>query len=162
MSGLEITVGDSGGLDQVVDWHRDYYAEHWDFGPVFSDRVRREMTVFLDRFDPARDGFWTAALDGRMVGSVSIDGQDAEGADARLRWFIVDPARHGSGAGRPLLDRALAFCRQAGHRRVNLWTFAGLDAARHLYEAAGFRLIDEKDGDPWGLTVRFQVFEVEL
>ena len=168
MTAVEIVPGQPGAVDRIVEMHRLYYAAAWGFGPGFADEVATEMAEFLGRFDPARDGFWTALVDGRVVGAVSIDGTGATGAtgvpdaEARLRWFIVDPACHGGGIGRALLDRAVAFCRAAGHRRVELWTFAGLDAARHLYEAAGFRLIEEKESDPWGFKVRFQVFRADF
>ena len=41
-------------------------------------------------------------------------------------------------------------------------TFAGLDAARHLYERAGFVLCQESEGDHWGRTVMEQTFELRL
>ena len=91
---------------------------------------------------------------------MTIDGAGAEGA--RLRWFIVEPGLQGRGIGRSLLAEALAFCRTAGHRRVHLHTFAGLDAARHLYEAFGFRLAEEQEGSRWGLPVSEQRFELSL
>jgi RimJ/RimL family protein N-acetyltransferase len=42
---------------------------------------------------------------------------------------------------------------------VVLTTFAGLDAARALYERLGFRLVAEADGETWGTKVREQRFE---
>jgi hypothetical protein len=42
---------------------------------------------------------------------------------------------------------------------VYLNTFAGLDAARALYERAGFHLVDEIEGESWGRTMREQRFE---
>jgi len=92
------------------------------------------------------------------VGSVAIDGQAAASQGARLRFFLVDETRQGRGIGHRLLDRALEFCERAGHERVFLWTFAGLDAARTLYESRGFRLLDEHADTQWGTTVREQKF----
>jgi hypothetical protein len=42
---------------------------------------------------------------------------------------------------------------------VYLWTFEGLDAARHLYEKSGFRLALQKRGAQWGAEVNEQRFE---
>ena len=42
---------------------------------------------------------------------------------------------------------------------VWLTTFAGLDAARALYERHGFRLVSESDIDQWSGGVREQRFE---
>ncbi|MFP3710951.1 MarR family transcriptional regulator, partial [Paraburkholderia sp. SIMBA_009] len=39
-----------------------------------------------------------------------------------------------------------------------LWTFKGLDAARHLYESAGFVLTQEAEGTQWGGAVVEQRF----
>ncbi len=43
-------------------------------------------------------------------------------------------------------------------QQVHLSTFAGLDPARHLYEKWGFQLVEEKEGDTWGVRVREQEF----
>ena len=47
---------------------------------------------------------------------------------------------------------------KSGGAACYLTTFAGLDAARHLYETAGFVLEGESDADPWGGGVREQRF----
>jgi GNAT superfamily N-acetyltransferase len=65
----------------------------------------------------------------------------------------------GRGLGRRLIEAAMGFCRRAGHRSVYLTTFAGLDAARALYEQQGFRLVAEADGETWSTRVREQRFE---
>jgi GNAT superfamily N-acetyltransferase len=81
----------------------------------------------------------------------------AEGA--HLRWFIISDERRGQGFGNALLTAGLDFCRQRRYERVYLWTFAGLDAARHLYEKHGFRLTEERRGQQWGTEVQEQRFE---
>jgi GNAT superfamily N-acetyltransferase len=65
----------------------------------------------------------------------------------------------GRGLGRKLMRSAMQFCRDAGHRHVTLTTFAGLDAARALYEAHGFRLTDEHVDSTWGVPVTEQCFD---
>jgi len=65
-------------------------------------------------------------------------------------------------SGDHLVSEAVAFCRRAGCRRVWLTTFAGLDAARRLYEEAGFRLMEEREDAHWGKTVPEQTFELLL
>jgi GNAT superfamily N-acetyltransferase len=97
-----------------------------------------------------------------LEASVAIDGSQAAQAAARLRWFITSDAVRGQGVGRQLLDQALRFCDGRGYRRVQLWTFAGLDAARHLYESRGFRLVLERPGAQWGAVVQEQRFERSL
>lgn len=162
-SGAEIRSGyQPGTIGRIVELHGAYYASRWGFGAFFEARMAREMAEFVDRFDPKRDGLWTAVVAGRIEGSIAIDGSRAGDGEAHLRWFILDPGLHGQGTGRRLLDEAVGFCRRGGHRRVTLWTFSGLDAARRLYERAGFRLAEERRGAQWGIEVNEQRFELSL
>jgi GNAT superfamily N-acetyltransferase len=147
-----------GAVGTVARMHGEYYAKHWGFGPVFECRVARALADLVERSDTARDGFWIADDGTGIVGSVAIDGQAAASEGARLRFFLVDEARQGRGIGHRLLDCALEFCERAGHGRVFLWTFAGLEAARALYESRGFRLVDEHSDTQWGASVREQKF----
>ena len=65
----------------------------------------------------------------------------------------------GSGLGKTLLGRAISFCDERGYERMWLTTFAGLDAARSLYERHGFVLAGEAEIDQWSGGVREQIFE---
>jgi len=151
-----------GAIGRIVELHGAYYAAHWGFGAFFEARMARELAQFIDRFDPRRDGLWTAVVAGRVEGSIAIESAQSGGGEAHLRWFIVDQSQRGRGTGRRLLEEAVAFCRRCGHRRVTLWTFAGLDTARALYEQAGFRLVEERRGAQWGTEVVEQSFELVL
>ncbi len=135
-----------GVIGRITELHGTYYHEHWDLGLYFEAKVATELAAFLSRFNPAHDGVWIAQTNREIVGAVFIDGSDAEGQGARLRWFIIAPDYQGRGLGNRLMEEAMAFCRRVGFRRVYLTTFAGLDAARHLYEKHGFRLCHEEDG----------------
>jgi GNAT superfamily N-acetyltransferase len=95
---------------------------------------------------------------GEILGSIVIDGAGAESEGAHLRWFIVSDKLRGSGAGNQLMRAAMDFCRDRQYRRVYLWTFDQLHAARHLYEKYGFRLASEQLGTQWGKEVNEQLF----
>ena len=151
-----------GAIGRITWLHGDYYGRHWGFGLYFEAKVARELADFLGRFDGERDLFRLAVVDDAIAGSIAIDGAKAAREGAHLRWFIVDPQRQGLGLGRLLLDDALGFCAACGYARVFLWTFAGLDAARRLYEAAGFRLVEEIEQQQWGKRMREQRFELAL
>ena len=150
-----------GLLARIVGAHMDYYAPAWGFGAPFETKVAAELSAFLCRYDPQRD-FLESRFDaaGALAGSLTIDGiaGDDPETGAHLRWFITAPAVRGTGVGRSLMRRAMAFCDGHGYRRVVLTTFAGLDAARHLYESHGFHLIREVPVDQWGGGVREQHF----
>ncbi|MCC6612642.1 MAG: GNAT family N-acetyltransferase [Anaerolineae bacterium] len=146
MDEIKLTGYTPGALGRITELHGDYYARHWDLGLYFEAKVATELAAFMNRFDAARDGAWFAHVDGRIAGAVFIDGARAADEGARLRWFILDEAYQGLGLGNRLMDAAMDFCREQRFRRVYLTTFAGLTAARHLYEKHGFRLCDEIDG----------------
>jgi len=44
----------------------------------------------------------------------------------------------------------MRFARQAGYRKLTLWTQSDLDAARRLYQQAGFRCVQKKPHDSFG------------
>jgi len=147
-----------GAIGNIAGLHGQFYAREHGFGAFFEAKVAGECAECCSRIDPARDGIWLLVDGGRILGSIVIDGSEA-GA-AHLRWFIVADELRGRGYGRRMIDAALGFCRRAGHRHVVLTTFAGLDAARALYEQAGFRLVQEAEGRTWGAAVREQRFEL--
>jgi len=147
---------------RIVELHASYYAEHWGFGEYFENKVASGLAEFLDRHDPARDGLWLATVDGRIEGAIAIDGSRAHAEGAHLRWFIVSESMQGRGIGGQLLRVAMGFCSEHAYPGVYLWTFAGLEAARHLYEREGFVLVEEKRGTQWGTEVLEQKWECPI
>ncbi len=144
-----------GAIGRVAELHGTYYHRHWKFDLFFEAKVATELAAFLGRYDSQRDGFWTASLEGRIEGSITIDGLHAVDDGAHLRWFIMSDALRGKGT-------AVDFCRSRGYRRVYLWTFAGLEVARYLYESAGFRLVEHRRGAQWGSKVEEQRYELSV
>jgi GNAT superfamily N-acetyltransferase len=151
-----------GSIGRIVELHGTYYHQSWGFGLFFEARVARDMSEFLSRFDETRDGFWTVCLDNRVEGCVAIDGIKATTNGAHLRWFILSLGTRGRGFGNRLMEEAISFCKKRGYRKVYLWTFKGLDAARYLYEKFGFKLEKETEGSQWGTKVTEQKFELTL
>ena len=148
-----------GVLASIVGLHMRYYSRHWGFGRPFEIKVAAGLAAFLARQDLSRDLFENAfAPDGTLLGSITIDGADAEKTGAQLRWLIVSDDARGHGIGRALMRRADDFIRDKGFPRTFLTTFAGLDAARRLYEDFGFSLVSEESNDPWSGTVGVQTF----
>jgi len=148
-----------GAIGRIAEMHATYYHRHWDFGLFFEAKVATELAEFLRRFEKERDGFWTIRHEDRVAGAIAIDGSRAATDGAHLRWFIVSPEMHGKGLGRRLMTEAVSFCDRQAYRRIFLWTFAGLDAARHLYESFGFGLVFQQEGEQWGTRVTEQRFE---
>jgi GNAT superfamily N-acetyltransferase len=74
----------------------------------------------------------------------------------------VAPESQNQGIGKTLMGEAIEFCRRTKFDRVYLWTFAGLDTARHLYEKFGFKFTEQHEGNQWGKRVTEQMFELRL
>jgi GNAT superfamily N-acetyltransferase len=151
-----------GAIGRVAELHALYYSRNWGFGVFFEAKIASEMSEFLLQFDPAKDGFWTARQDGRIHGSITIVGPREKGGSAHLRWFILSDEQRSTGLGNRLIGEALNFCRRRNYKQVYLWTFAGLDAARHLYVKNGFWLAEEIPGEQWGKTVLEQRYVLDL
>ncbi len=151
-----------GALGEIIRLHAVYYHDYWSFDVSFETQEGRELCEFMARFNPKSDGLWTAVAKGRFAGSVAIDGHNSSTEGARLRWFIVEPTFQGLGIGRDLIRKAVEFSRAAGHKKIYLWTFEGLDAARHLYEQQGFRLTEVREVNQWGGIIREQKFLLEF
>ena len=149
----------SGAIGRITELHGVYYRQQAGFGLYFESKVACELAEFLRRYDSDRDGIWLALSEGRIEGSIAIDGLEADGEGAHLRWFIVSESLAGQGAGNKLIGAALDWCRERRYEKIYLWTFAGLNAARHLYEKNGFRLTREQRGRQWGSEVNEQRFE---
>ena len=146
-------------IGRVAELHARHYSALVGFGLPFEAKVARELAEFCERYDESRDGLWLLLQDGRVEGSIAIDGARAAEQGAHLRWFITSDLVRGKGAGTALLNAAMAFCQSRHYPRVYLWTFEGLHAARHLYEKFGFTLAYQEPGTQWGREVTEQRFE---
>jgi len=151
-----------GAIGRVTELHATYYSQHWGFGAFFEAKVASEMSEFIARYDERRDGIWCATVNDRIEASITIDGIDAENSGAHLRWFVSADKVRGDGIGGRLMTEAMRFCRARRYSCVYLWTFRGLESARHLYEKAGFSLVETRLGSQWGTQVEEHHYELRL
>ncbi|VVD59051.1 Multidrug resistance operon repressor [Pandoraea eparura] len=145
-----------GCIGDIASLHARFYGQHWGFGAFFETKVATELATFASALPADGKALWRHVENARTLASLAIDG-DLEAGVAHLRWFIVDDSLRGAGVGRRLMAQAMAFV-DARYRETYLWTFKGLDAARHLYESFGFALTDEFEGEQWGSRVVEQRF----
>lgn len=156
---IEIVSGYLPGFTgRTLEMHMQYYSRTVGFGAFFEAAVGSALADLTGRLSHPLNQTWSALSGKRIVGSVSIDGETLGENRAHLRTFIIDDSVRGSGVGRQLLNRAISFCDEQGFDETHLWTFKGLDAARHLYESVGFTLAEEQPGTQWGQLMTEQLF----
>ncbi|MFC1437613.1 GNAT family N-acetyltransferase [Streptacidiphilus sp. N1-10] len=150
-----------GDLGWVVMAHGEQYVAEFGWDGSFEALVARIVADFAAGPDPAREAAWVAELDGRRVGCVfCVAG--AEPGTAQLRLLLVDAAARGHRLGTRLVAECVEFAREAGYRRMQLWTNHPLAAARSIYLAAGFRLLKEEPHRSFGADLIGQTYELEL
>ncbi|MDT7650752.1 MAG: hypothetical protein QOI36_2158, partial [Pseudonocardiales bacterium] len=81
---------------------------------------------------------------------------------AKLRVLLVHPDARSHGLGTRLVDTCVAFAREVGYERIQLWTNDSLTTARRVYLAAGFRLVAQTPNHSFGVDVVEQDYELGL
>ena len=163
MDKFELSIGYTPGvIGRITELHADYYSRNWNFSEYFEAKVASELSKFMCDYDEQKDRVFSLQVDGKIEGSISIDGSSENRNVAHLRWFVVSDKLRGKGAGNYLMQQAMAFCKDRTYDGVYLWTFQGLGSARHLYEKYGFTLTEETAGKQWGTVVTEQRFDVKL
>jgi DNA-binding MarR family transcriptional regulator/GNAT superfamily N-acetyltransferase len=149
-----------GDLGWVVARHGALYAAEYGWSAEFEGLVARIVADYAAGHDPRREAAWIAELDGEPVGCVFCVARDE--TTAQLRILLVEPAARGLRIGARLVAECLRFATAAGYESMMLWTNDVLTSARRIYEAAGFRLVEEEPHHSFGQDLVGQVWERRL
>jgi len=149
-----------GDMGWVIHRHGALYSQEYGYDLTFEALVAEIAARFIQNFDPKRERCWIAERDGAIVGSVFLVKKSEK--VAKLRMLLVEPSARGLGIGNRLVEECTRFARQAGYRKITLWTQSELVAARNIYRKAGYRLVKEEPQNGYGAKTISETWELEL
>jgi DNA-binding MarR family transcriptional regulator/GNAT superfamily N-acetyltransferase len=149
-----------GDFGWIIHRHGALYAQEYGLDQTFEALVARIAAAFIENFDAARERCWIAECEGAVAGAVLLVKQSDD--VAKLRLLYVEPAARGLGIGSRLVAECIRFARRARYQKITLWTNDVLVAARHIYQAAGFRLVREEPHRSFGRDLVGQFWELAL
>lgn len=149
-----------GDMGWIVNRHGLVYAQEYGWDEQFEAFCAEIVARFLRNFDAKRERCWIAEMNGEKVGCVFLV-KKSENV-AQLRLLLVEPTARGYGIGGRLVDECIRFARQAGYRKMILWTNDILHAARHIYEQRGFHLAEQEKHHSFGHDLVGQTWELTL
>ncbi len=149
-----------GDIGWVVQRHGELYAREYGWDESFEALVADIASKFVRDLDARRERCWIAERDGVRLGCIFLVAESK--TTAKLRLLLVEPEARGLGLGKRLIDECVAFARNAGYRRIVLWTQDNLEAARHLYAKAGFRKTAEEAHRSFGKDLVAETWTLKL
>jgi DNA-binding MarR family transcriptional regulator/GNAT superfamily N-acetyltransferase len=149
-----------GDLGWIVARNAELYAAEYGWDASYEALVAHIVADFAASQDPGYERAWIADVAGLRAGCVMCVRADED--TAKLRLLLVEPAFRGLGVGRRLVDACVAFARDAGYRRMTLWTQSTLTAARHIYGKVGFELVESAPHRSFGADLVEETWKLDL
>jgi DNA-binding MarR family transcriptional regulator/GNAT superfamily N-acetyltransferase len=149
-----------GDMGWIVHRQAILYAEEYGWDETYEALAAEIVAQFIKNYDPKRERAWVAERDGRRVGGVFVAKESDE--IAKLRLLHVEAEARGLGIGKRLVKECVQFSRQAGYRKMTLWTQSILHAARHIYKQTGFKIVSEKKHHSFGKDLTAETWELDL
>jgi DNA-binding MarR family transcriptional regulator/GNAT superfamily N-acetyltransferase len=149
-----------GDMGWVVHRQGLLYAQEYGWDERYEALAAKIVAEFIANYDPKLERCWIAERDGEIVGSVFL--VKSSKSIAKLRLLFVEPTARGLGIGARLVSECVRFARQAGYKKITLWTQSNLAAARHIYKRAGFHLAGKKRHQSFGHDLVAETWDLKL
>lgn len=149
-----------GDFGWVISRNGALYAAEHGWNAEYEALVAGVVADFASSHDPSCEAAWIAEVDGCRVGAIFCVRVDAE--TAKLRVLFVEPSTRGRGVGAALVDECVRFARQAGYRRMKLWTVSMLKPAGRMYRRAGFSVDSQEAVHMFGHELTAQEWSRQL
>lgn len=149
-----------GDMGWIVHRHGVLYAQEYGWDEQLEAFVADVVAKFVRNFDPKSEHCWIAEKDQQPVGSIFVVRHSD--TTAQLRLLYVEPSARGLGIGNRLVDEGIRFARQAGYKKIFLWTNSVLTTARRIYKKSGFELVAEEPHHSFGHDLVGETWEREL
>jgi DNA-binding MarR family transcriptional regulator/GNAT superfamily N-acetyltransferase len=149
-----------GDFGWIVKRHAELYAQEYKWREPFEGVCAQIVADYVNNHDAKRERCWVAEMDGENVGCIFV-AKDTDDV-ARIRLLLVDPKARGLGLGARLTEEAVRFAREAGYKKMTLWTHSVLKAARHIYQKSGFKLMRTEKHKSWGQPVVSEYWDLEF
>lgn len=149
-----------GDMGWIVHRQGLLYAQEYGYDEHYEALAAEVVGKFIQHYYPKRERCWIAEKEGEIVGSVFLVAKSK--TIAQLRLLYVEPSARGLGIGARLVNECVRFARQAGYRKIVLWTQSELHAARHLYQQAGFRVVEKRPHHSFNRNLVAEIWELLL
>ena len=149
-----------GDMGWIVHRQAMLYAQEYGYNEEYEALVAEIVAKFIQHYDTKRERCWIAEKDGEVVGSIFLVAKSK--TRSKLRLLYVEPSARGLGIGSRLVAECVRFAKQAGYKKMLLWTQNDLDAARHIYKRAGFRVVEKKHHHSFGKDLVAETWELAL
>ena len=147
-----------GDMGWIVHRHGALYAQEYGWDMHFEALVAEIVARFVQNFDPTWERCWIAEKDGSVVGSIFAVRHTED--TAKLRLFYVEPTARGLGIGMRLAQECVDFARNAGYKKIVLWTDSCLLQARRIYAKLGFQLTQTEPHHSFGHYLISETWEL--
>lgn len=149
-----------GDIGWITSRQGALYAAEYGWDGTFEALVAEILCDFVRNSVPEKERAWIAERDGLIVGSVFL--VRATDELAKLRLLYVEPTARGLGLGARLVSECIAGARERGYKSLTLWTNDCLIAARRIYQAQGFKLVEEEAHHSFGKDLVGQNWLLDL